>query len=542
MSDNTIFQGTPPPVVGQPPVAPPLIPSQPIPVTPAQQAVPVPPIAVQQTPSINTVPQPIQQPIIVAPPQQPVAVSSVTPPPPPPPMTMSHASSTAMPPPGGSSGSFFSRLPLGGIMKAVIGVVLLGIIAIVIFTFVMPMFASKSDEKVTLTYWGLWEDPRVMQAIINDFQKEHPNITVKYEPQEVKEYRDRLETRFKNGNGPDLFRFHNSWLPQINGIVAPLPSDVISPDEFKKSYYPVMQNDLTKNGAIYGIPLQIDTLALFTNTDMFEAASLTPPTNWEDFGKDARILTVKDEEGKIKTAGAALGTFDNITHAPDILSLLFMQNGADMYDFSKTPQAASDTLSYYTEYASGDSNVWDETLDPSLLAFSKGNLAMYIGYSWDIFTIKAINPELKFQVTAIPHLPLGRKNTIASYWVEGVSQKTKHQKEAMLFMNYLTKKTTLEKMFSEASKTRPFGELYPRTDMAESLKDNPTIYPFVQQSKDAVSSFFASDTYDNGLNEKANTYLGKAVDAILKNNTSPESALEALTAGVAQVLEKYGSN
>lgn len=444
------------------------------------------------------------------------------------------------PPPVSSAGSsFLTKFPLGILLKLVISIVVLIGVSFLIFSFIIPTFFTNKNEKVTLIYWGLWEDPKVMQSIIDDFEKEHPNITINYEQQDVKQYRERLETRIKNENGPDMFRFHNSWLPEISDIVAPLPSSVISPDDFKKIYYPVMQNDLTKNGAIYGIPLQIDTLALFTNTDMFEAASLQPPTNWEDFGKDARILTVKDEEGKIKTAGAALGTYDNITHAPDILSLLFTQNGANLSNLASTARASTDTLSYYSEYASGDSNVWDGTLDQSLLAFAKGNLAMYIGYSWDIFTIKAINPDLAFQVSPIPHLPLGRETTIASYWVEGVSPKSKHQKEAMLFMNYLTKKETLQKMFSEASKTRPFGELYPRGDMAESLKDNLLIYPFIEQAKDATSSFFVSDTYDDGLNDKADTYLGNAVQSIL-DNTSPESALETLSAGVSQVLEKYG--
>jgi ABC-type glycerol-3-phosphate transport system substrate-binding protein len=147
------------------------------------------------------------------------------------------------------------------------------------------------------------------------------------------------------------------------------------------------------------------------------------------------------------------------------------------------------------------------------------------------FTIQALNPSLRFQVSPVPHLPLGRKITVASYWVEGVSQKTKYQKEAMLFMKYLTKKETLQKMYSEASKTRPFGEIYPRVDMADSLKDNVFIYPFVAQAKDEVSTFMASDTYDNGLNEKSNTYLGNAVTSIL-DNTSPESALETLSAGI----------
>ncbi|MBP9719486.1 MAG: extracellular solute-binding protein, partial [Candidatus Levybacteria bacterium] len=357
MSDNTIFQGVVPPPIGQPIQSVP--PVQPVSSPPVSSVSPVQPMQ-------NMVPQPIQP----IPSLQPVMSTSSVPP-------VSPLTPPVVPP--ASGGSFVSKLPLKGILKAVIGLVILILLGVVTFTFIIPTFFAAKDEKVTLTYWGLWEDPKIMQGLINDFQKENPNITIKYEQQDVKQYKERLETRIKNGNGPDMFRFHNSWVPEISDIVAPLPESVITPDEFKKVYYPVMQNDLTKNGALYGIPLQIDTLALFTNTEMFEAASLQPPTNWEDFGKDARILTVKDEEGKIKTAGAALGTYDNITHAPDILSLLFVQNGANIYDLASTAQASSDTLSYYTEYASGGSNVWDDTLDPSLLAFSKGNLAMYIG-------------------------------------------------------------------------------------------------------------------------------------------------------------------
>jgi multiple sugar transport system substrate-binding protein len=429
MNDNTIFQGTP----GS--VSPP--PQTPQPVAPQ----PIGPQQVGSNPIQNTTPQPIGS--VVSPASPPAGTAAIPP-------------SSPLPP---TSSSRIPKFPLGILVKVVIGILVLAGLGFLLFGVIIPMFSANKNEKVTLTYWGLWEDPKVMQAIIDDFEKEHPNITVKYEQQDVKQYRDRLETRIKNGNGPDMFRFHNSWLPEIMDIVTPLPSSVISPNEFKKIYYPVMQNDLTKNGAIYGIPLQIDTLALYTNTDMFEAASLQPPTNWEDFGKDARILTVKDEEGKIKTAGAALGTYDNITHAPDILSLLFIQNGANIYDLASTARASTDTLSYYTEYASGDSNVWDETLDPSLLAFAKGNLAMYIGYSWDIFAIKAINPELKFQVSPIPHLPLGRKNTIASYWVEGVSPKSEHQKEAMIFMNYLTKKRNVTKNVFRSLKKPSFWRI-----------------------------------------------------------------------------------
>jgi ABC-type glycerol-3-phosphate transport system substrate-binding protein len=522
MDENTIFQGvspaTPPPA-GAPP-GPPVQPPPPV------------------TPVSNFTPQPItpSQALPVQPlPAQPVgvpsqAVSSIpvvgTPSIPPPPVA----------PPSSGSRSFLT----GGVVKAIIGVVVVLIVGILLFSVVLPLFSNNKNEKVTLTYWGLWEDPNVMQKAIDDFQKENPNIIVKYEKQDIKQqYKSRLLTRIKNGNGPDIFQFHNTWVSQMNDYLTPIPTDVITPADFRKAYYPVIASDVIKNGAIYGIPLQIDTLALYTNTDLLEASSVDVPTNWEDFGKDARMLTVKDENGKIQTAGAALGTYDNITHAPDILSLLFIQNGANIFDLSSTSTQSTDTLTYYTDYAGKDSNVWDSSLDPSLLAFAKGNLALYFGYSWDLFAIQAMNPSLHFQITPVPHLALGRKVTIASYWVEGVSQRSKHQKQAMLFMKYLSKKETLQKLFTEASKTRAFGQLYPRPDLADSLKDNKLLYPFVSQADTAVSSFFVSDTYDEGLNQKADTYLGKAVSSIL-DNTSVESALETLSAGVAQVLRDYG--
>lgn len=437
-----------------------------------------------------------------------------------------------IPPPPKSP--LFSR---GTLIKGALGLIFLLAFGFLFFSAVAPRFFKQKPEKVTLAYWGLWEDSRTMQVLLSDFERENPNISVQYVKEDVKQYRNRLVTRIKNSSGPDVFRFHNSWVPQLSDVLLPLSKDVISGSEFKKQFYPVAQADLVKNGAIYGIPLEIDTLSLFVNTELFQAASLEIPTNWEDFAKAARALTVKDETGKIKTSGAALGTFDNITHAPDIISLLFVQNGADIRNLTKTAQASEDALSFYTSFAISEGNVWDPTLDPSLLAFTKGNLAMYFGYSWDVFAIKAINPNLSFQIVPVPHLP-GRNMTIASYWAEGVSLKSKHQKEALLLLKFLAKKETQQRLFSEVSKTRLFGEPYAHKELAELLKDNQYVYPFVSQAEGAVSSFFASDTFDDGLNSQMNAYLGNAVRSILAN-TSSQSAVETLTQGVSQVLGQY---
>jgi ABC-type glycerol-3-phosphate transport system substrate-binding protein len=324
----------------------------------------------------------------------------------------------------------------------------------------------------------------------------------------------------------------------LSGVLLPLPSDVITSSNFSTTFYPVMQKDLVRNGAIYGIPLEVDTLSLYINTELLQSVGLNPPTTWNDFINDARAMTVKDENGKIKTAGAAIGTFDNIDHASDILSMLLLQNGVDFKNLSASSDRFNGTLSFYTSFATDQNNVWDNTLDPSTLAFSKGNLAMYFGYSWDYFNIKKFNPNLNFEVVPVPQLP-DRTVNMASYWVEGVSSKSKSQKQAFLFMKFLVKKETEEKLYAEESKERAFGEPYARVDLSDTLKSNPNVYTFISQAKTASSTLFVDKTYDNGLNQQLNTYLGNAVNSVLSNG-STQSAFDIFIKGVLQILQKYG--
>src|SRR3989344_4906920 len=442
---------------------------------------------------------------------------------------------SSLPPPSGFDFSFFS---IGNIAKIILAIVVLIVIGFLAFNFVSSRSKKANSENVTLTYWGLWEDSQVFQPIISDFEKQNPKIKINYVKQDAKQYRQRLVTRIENGTGPDIFRFHNTWRRQLSNILLPLPDGTIRKTDFQKWFYPVAQTDLVKNGAIYGIPMQIDTLSLFINPEIFQAAGQKTPSTWDDFSKVASALTVKDETGKIKTAGAAMGTFNNITHAPDVISLLFAQNGVNLENPSQTNKNTMEALEYYNSFVREGENVWDNTQDESILAFAKGNLAMYFGYSWDVFSIKYYNPNASFQIHPVPRLP-GRNNTIASYWAEGVSVKSKHQQAALLFMKFLSQKETEQKLFSETSKTRLFGEPYARTDLADSLKDNLMIYPFVSQGKDATSSFFASGTYDEGLNSKMNKYLEDAVNSML-NSSSAETAVETLSKGVSQVLSEYG--
>ncbi len=410
--------------------------------------------------------------------------------------------------------------------------IVLGIVMIVMIFLIPSLNKTSPSTQTTITYWGLFEDNNVMQGIISEFEKQNPNIKVDYIKQDISQYRERLQTRINNGTGPDIFRFHNTWYPMLKNDLLPLPEQTISKDMFTSVFYPVAQRDLIKNGAIYGIPLQIDTLALFINTGIFQSAGRTAPISWEDFLNDARALTVKDSNGNITTAGAAMGTYGNVTHAPDIISLLFYENSVDFNNLSNSSSEINDALTFYESFANGANAVWNNNLDPSQLAFAKGNLAMFFGYSTDYFAIKQFNPNLAFQIVPVPQLS-GKNITLASYWVEGVSAKSKHQAESLLFMKFLAKKETEQKLYADESKVRDFGEPYARVDIADRLKNNPMVYPFVMQAPNAYSSPFVDGTFDNGLNQQLDTYLQKTIDA--GNNP-----VDALINAANQTYQQYG--
>src|SRR3989344_2946259 len=232
--------------------------------------------AVSQSPPLSNQGNPPPESPSQQPSSQPVFPPSSSPSPAP------EASSPPPPPPEeGSLSRFSTSFPT--IIKIAVGAIVIILVLIIFFGVVVPFLSKGKEKNAEISYWGLWEDQNILKPVIDDFNKKYPNIKVNYTKQDIKQYREKLTTRIQNGTGPDVFLFHNTWLPMFSDVLLPVPDNVISKKDF-------------------------------------ESAGVKVPDNWQDFINISRQLTVVDEAGRIKTAGASLGTFDNINHAPDIKS------------------------------------------------------------------------------------------------------------------------------------------------------------------------------------------------------------------------------
>jgi hypothetical protein len=102
--------------------------------------------------------------------------------------------------------------------------------------------SGKSAESVKLLFWGLWQDEVVMNEMIKEYQALNPNVEIKYELMDAKDnYKDRVVERIRNGTGPDIFRFHNTWIPMIKETLSVAPNTVYTADDFKNTFYPVAE-------------------------------------------------------------------------------------------------------------------------------------------------------------------------------------------------------------------------------------------------------------------------------------------------------------
>lgn len=420
------------------------------------------------------------------------------------------------------------------------------LLILIVFSVILSgcsLLNGQQEKQITLTYWGIWDSATVMNQIREDYKKIKPNVNITYEKKSPQQFRETLESQIASGKGPDIFQFHNTWTPILKEELAPIPQDVISQNEFKENYYPVVFNDLRNpNKEFVGVPLAIDGLGLYYNEEIFLSAGIAkPPATWQELVQTAAKLTVRDTAGNIRTAGIALGTAANVDHFSDILALMVMQNGGDLK--SPTDRQTADALDYYVHFAKGENKVWDEAMPPSTVAFSSGSLAMYLGPSWRAAEIKIANPLLKFKVVPVVQLE-GGSLAWASYWAAGVSARVKDKdtkKEAFEFLKYLNSDETLIKLYSESAKTpgRSVGMPYPKKELAQKLASDPIVGAYIIDAPFMRSFPMASQTFDNGLNDQIIKAYADAVDQVL-SGTPAQKALETTAENVTKILQKFG--
>ncbi len=435
--------------------------------------------------------------------------------------------------------------------------------------------SQQAAAPVSLTIWGVFDNASNYSAVIDDYRVQHPNVSVSFREFRYEEYQDALIRAFAEGNGPDIFLVHNDWMRQYKSLMTPLPASVtigyqevkgtikkqivnvlrtentLSMRSFRDKFVDAVEDDAilpyqpdSKQAAvdkIYALPLALDTLGLYWNKDLLNAAGIAAaPTTWTEFQTDVAKLTKIDATGTITQSGAALGTSGNVERGADLLALLMLQNGTTMTDtngnavFDKTSGTQSagdlpglDAARFYTDFANPTKAVytWNAEQPNSFDAFTSGTAAMFFGYAYHMPLIKTAAPKLNFAVSGVPQIEGGREVNFGNEWMAAVSKDTDEVNYAWDFIQFLTTNPDENAKYLEAAGKPPAL----RSLIASQLEDEE-LAPFAEQVLTAQTWYRGKDI------AAAEEALYGLVDAILSGTIEPTNAIKTAANKINQTL------
>ncbi|HRY63673.1 MAG TPA: extracellular solute-binding protein [Patescibacteria group bacterium] len=424
---------------------------------------------------------------------------------------------------------------------------------------------KELSEPITLKYWRVFDGDDTFSDIIASYRQTHPNINIEYKKLRYEEYEQALLEAWAEDRGPDMLTIHNTWVKKYQDRLTPMPESIrlpyvseadsrtgkmtkadykqtkaFTPMDVKNKFADVVYQDVVKEDKIFGLPLSVDSLALFYNRTLFDNAQITkPPATWIEVKEAVKKLTIKDETGKIVQAGIALGTSNNINRAGDVLSLLMMQNGAEMVDVSggralfheessyasKNSSGESfrpgvEALNFYTSFASPIKDVytWNDELPEAAEAFVAGKAAMMLGYAYQLPLIRTQGSRLNIGVIEVPHInlngtdSLGSKINIASYWVETVAKKTQYENYAWDFLMFATSAEQAEKYLNKTKKPTALRSL------VDKQANDYEIAPFANQVLTAKSWYRGRDP------QAAEQIFKDMINNVVSGKTEPQEA------------------
>lgn len=349
------------------------------------------------------------------------------------------------------------------ILIAIGGAIVIAVILAVVFG--TRQGAEEAPVSGEITVWGVFDSRTTWDELIAMYNRVRPNVHVRFQLLNSTTYEDGLINALAAGSGPDVFMFHNTWLPKHFSKLRALPSEFFPLSRFRSLFPTVAEQDFAPDGVIYAMPLYIDTLAMLYNRDIFDTAGIAlPPATWRDFQAAIPKLRTLDSQGRLVRAAAAIGgSNQSINRGSDIAQLLMLQAGVEMVDATFTRATFSATggteaVRFYTSFANPADPfyTWDESFGNSLDVFAEGRAAVIFNYAHQIDFLKQKNPFLNFDIAPMPQ-PASATQTVnfPSYWGLAVSGQSRNPLTAWDFIAWLTGNEEASRAYLERTNRPP---------------------------------------------------------------------------------------
>ncbi len=279
--------------------------------------------------------------------------------------------------------------------------------------------SASSAQTSNILVWGT-----VSPEIFNTVQKNsslasNKTIQTRYVQKNATTFDTDLVEALADGVGPDLVIMREDSLYKNRNRIFTIPFKSYPEVTFKQNFIEEGEMYLTTDGVL-ALPFIVDPMVMYWNRDMFSNNFVSqPPKYWDEMYSLVNKITKKDTQANVLQSTIPLGEWDNITHAKEILSMLLLQAGTPITSrtstgvvsvlnsqFTYSVPPSQSALTFYTQFTSPTSPAytWNRSLPSSFSFFLSGNLATYLGFASEIFSIQQKNANLNFDVTYVPQI------------------------------------------------------------------------------------------------------------------------------------------
>lgn len=423
-------------------------------------------------------------------------------------------------------------------------------LAVTLFA-LLPLSATAQ----TIELW-VHEFPPLQEALttrwIPQFEAANPGVTVKMTAipfTGVVSYQAKLLTALSTGGGPDLFDL-GSWEYERfldNGYLAPLDPTLLGyadTSALLADYVPNTLTFATRDGSVYALFSEYNTLALFFNQDMFDAAGIpylseTEPTSWDDIGNIAGRLTKRDARtGAYDAVGYQFGFFSNFRspqwYAQNFYAIM-RQHGQDDIYVDGVPAADSEAAvaAFQTIY---DFTFVYDAYNPDAIAnwfgdFPQERVGMVLAGTWFVPAIRGFDPDQRFGVAPHPVTDPSDRDTWKNIqwswgWSLNPNSDAARREAAHAFLRFMLggdgDADQAAWWFQNLGYLQPKQGLFEHPDYLAYLEANPWLNAFTQAFEDYELGY-VQHSYD-----EAGAALVRAIDRIIYDRMTPADTARLL--------------
>ena len=394
---------------------------------------------------------------------------------------------------------------------------------IIIFFSILTLTACSIREDARpreVTVWTLQmgDFADYMYKIIRSYEKEHPNIQIKWIDVPFSEGEKRTLAAVMTDTPPDLINLN----PDFSALLAQKGTLQEIDEEALNGFNPDIINALKYNGRIYSIPWYATSAVTIYNKELFEKSGIIRlPKTYKELGAVSE---------KIKLNTGAYAYLPTITENDTMVKILNKYGITDDYTAAAPVFEMYKNL-YQKELIPKESITF--TLREALEQYMAEKIVFFQGGANFLTMVKENAPSVyeKTDVTEQIKGPVGQNDFSVMNFV--IPLKAKHKKEALDFCLYLTnaqnqlelaKITNAIATNSEALNNAFYNDYSTLEAKARSVsaKQISQITPQLKQRRNQ---------------KEINTLVNTAVQSVLLNKDSTENILKKLDTDIKEIEE-----